>query len=288
MEVLTRESIKPFDDYIKRLVQDLHLEDEEKRELEEEWSQHLYDHFSSLQKQGKEKSEAIQTVLEQFGDMQMIQEEVNENYPSAIKSQIQKEIVIGIICIIASLIGPMILIGAHFQPYFIFAPLIALVFAYLVHRFIAKRQSDWKLSVIGLIIIYIFFLQLFKRMYGTSLSLEIYGGHFFTLDWNRLTGSGGLFEFVTIHMMWYVIIAMQFITSNNYTPVWKRILNSSFQYWAVLLFGVFLAMFQSSGEWSVLFINVFLLYAFLQHTISIKAITIFSQKVSRMFYKQSL
>ncbi|GAM12478.1 permease prefix domain 1-containing protein [Mesobacillus selenatarsenatis] len=284
----TQESIKQFDDYIKRLVRDLHLEEEEKREVEEEWTQHLYDHYSSLQKQGLEKSEAIQSVLEQFGDMQMIQTEVNQSYPSAIKSHIQKESVIGVLCIIASLIGPMILIGAYFQPYFISASLIALVFAYLVHRFIAKRQSDWRLSVIGLIAIYVFFFQLFKRMYGSSLSLDQYGAHLFTLDWNRLTGSGGLFEFVTIHMMWYVIIAMQFITINNYTPTWKRILNSSFQYWAMLLIGVFLAMFQSSGEWSVLFINVFILYAFLQHTISIKGITIFSQKVSRMFYRQSL
>ncbi|WP_102262461.1 permease prefix domain 1-containing protein [Mesobacillus jeotgali] len=280
-------SIKQFDDYIKKLVRDLHLEEEEKRELEEEWTQHLYDHFSALQKQGVEKMEAIQTVLEQFGDMQKIQTEVNQSYPSAIKSHIQKESVIAILCIIASVIGPMILIGAHFQPYFVFAPLIALVFAYLVHRFIAKRQSDWRLSGIGLIAIYVFFFQLFNRMYG-SLSLDLYGAHLFTLDWNRLTGSGGLFEFVTIHMMWYVIIAMQFIGSNNYIPVWKRILNSSFQYWAMLLIGVFVAMFQSSGEWSVLFINIFLLYAFLQHTISIKGITIFSQKVSRMFYRQSL
>ena len=284
----TQESIKQFDDYIKRLVQELHLEEEEKREVEEEWTQHLYDHFSVLQKQGIEKMEAIRTVLDQFGDIQMIQAEVNESYPSAIKSQTQKESVIGMICIIASLIGPMILIGAHFQPYFIIGPLIALVFAYLIHRFIVKRQSDWRLSVIGIITIYIFFLQLFTRMYGTSLSLEIYGGHLFSLDWNRLTGSSGLFEFVTLHMLWYVIIAFQFITNDNYIPVWKRILNTSFRYWTMLLIGVFLARFQSSAEWSVLFINVFLLYAFLQHTISIKGITIFSQKVSRMFYRQTL
>lgn len=283
MAVSTQESIKQFDDYIKRLIQDIQVEDEEKRELEVEWTQHLYDHYSSLQKQGLEKSQAIQIVLEQFGDIQMIQTEVNQSYPSAIKSHVQKEVVIAILCLIASMIGPSILIGAHFQPYFVFAPLIALVFAYMIHRFIAKRQTDWKLSVIGLIVIYIFFLQLFKRMYGTSLSWEAYGDHLFSLDWNRLTGSSGLFEIVTIHMMWYVIIAFQFITHYNYNPVWKRVLNSSFQYWAMLLIGVFLARFQSSAELSVLFLNIFLLYAFLQQTISIKGITIFSQKMSRMF-----
>ncbi|ESU33382.1 hypothetical protein G3A_06785 [Bacillus sp. 17376] len=84
----TQESIKQFDDYIKRLVQELHLEDEEKKEVEEEWTQHLYDHFSALQKQGVEKMEAIRTVLEQFGDIRMIQAEVNESYPSAIKSDV--------------------------------------------------------------------------------------------------------------------------------------------------------------------------------------------------------
>jgi hypothetical protein len=288
MEVSTQESIKQFDDFIKKLVQDLHLEDEEKREVEEEWTQHLYDHYSSLLKQGLEKSEAIQTVLEQFGDIQMIQTEVNQIYPSAVKSHIQKESVIAILCVLASIIGPMIIIGAHFQPYYIFASIFALLFAYIIHRFIARRQTDWKLSVLGLIIIYIFFLQLFERMYGTEMSLELYGAHLFTLDWNRLTGTSGLFEIVTLHMMWYVVIVYQFATNANYIPVWKRILNSSFQYWSMLLFGVFLARFQNSAEWSVLFINVFLLYTFLQHTLSIKAITTFSQKVFRMFYRQTL
>ncbi|GAE44795.1 hypothetical protein [Mesobacillus boroniphilus] len=48
----TQESIKQFDDYIKRLVQELHLEDEEKKEVEEEWTQHLYDHFQHCRNKG--------------------------------------------------------------------------------------------------------------------------------------------------------------------------------------------------------------------------------------------
>jgi hypothetical protein len=288
MEVSTQDSIKQFDDYIKRLVLDFHLDDEEKAELKEELTQHLYDHYSSLQKQGMEKSEAIRTVLEQFGDMQLIQTEVNQSYPSAMKFHIQKEIVISILCIIATIIGPIILIGAHFQPYFIFAALVALVLAYLVHRFILKRQADWRLSVIGVIAIYIFFLQFLPRLYGTLLSFKFYSSQLFTLDWNRLTGSNGLFEYVTLHMMWYVIIAFQFLTNANFIPVWNRVLTSSFQYWSMLLIGIFLAKLQPSAEWAVLFINVFLLYGFLQHTISIKGIIVFSQKVSRMFYRQPL
>lgn len=288
MELLKHERIKPFDDYINRLVHNLELDDNEKSELEEEWKQHLYDHFAALRKQYIEREKAIQIVIEQFGDIQMLQTEVNDTYPNSIKNHVQKEVIIAILCVIASLIGPFILIGAHYQAYFILASLQSLIFAYVIHRFIIKRQNDWKLSLIGFIVIYIVFLQLLPQIYGTSLSFQLYFSQLFSLDWNRLTGFNGLFEFVTIQMMWYVIVAFQFMTIDNYIPVWKRILNASFQFWAMVLIGLFLARYQSSAESSVILLNVFLLYSFLQQTISIKRITIFREKVSRMLFRQTL
>jgi hypothetical protein len=50
MELSTQEPIKEFDDYLKNMLLDLNLDEEEKKELEEEWKQHLYDHYASLQK----------------------------------------------------------------------------------------------------------------------------------------------------------------------------------------------------------------------------------------------
>lgn len=280
--------IEQFDCYIKNLIHDLHLEEDEKSELEEEWKQHLYDHYEALLKQDKDKDEAVRIVIEQFGDLQMLQDEVSTAYPNSIKNHIQKEILIAIVCLIASLIGPSLLIGAHFQIYFILAPMQALLIAYLVHRFIIKKLTDWRLSIIGAIIIYLFFLKILPQITGSSMSAQLYFDHLFSLEWNQLTGSNGLFEFVTTHMLWYVVIAFNLLTKENFIPAWKRVLNTSFQYWSMLLLGLFLARFQSSAEWSVLYMNVFLIYSFLQQTVSIKWIKILKEKTSRLLMRHEL
>lgn len=284
-ELSNQDQIKQFDDYISRLTSGLELEEEEKSELEEEWKLHLYDHFTSLIKNGMNQEKAVRTAIEQFGDISMIQNEVNQTYPNAIKRHVQKEILIAIVCMIASMIGPMILIGAHFNANFIILPLQALLVAYLIHRFIISRQTDWRLSIIGIAVIYLFFLRLPYFM-GTSFSIELYIDQLFSLDWDRLTGSSGLFEFVTIHMLWYVVVAFKLFSNENYIPVWKRVINASFQYWAMAMIAVFLARFQSSGEGAVLYLNVFLLYAFLHQTISINGIVIFKEKMVRRLLRQ--
>ncbi|MDZ5472927.1 permease prefix domain 1-containing protein [Bacillus sp. 31A1R] len=281
-----QERIEPFEQYIKKLVLNLDLDKEEKLELEEEWKQHLYDHFAALQKQDINREEAIKTVLEQFGEMEMLQTEVNQTYPSSIKNHVQKELVIAIICLIASMIGPSLLINARFQIYFILAPIQALIVAYLLYRFVIKKQSYWFISIIGFVCIYFFFLQTFANIFHDPLTYQLYWSQLFSLDWNQLTGMNGLFEFETIHMMWYVVIAMQFLTNNGYIPVWKRVCNATFQYWAMLLIGFLLAGFQSSGQWSILYLNVFLLYSFLQQTLSIRAFLLVKEKVSRRLTRE--
>lgn len=288
MALSEHEPITEFEDYLKGLLHDLQLEEDEKKELEEEWKQHLYDHYHSLRRKDYEKDESVRIAIEQFGDIEMLQKEVNDTYPSSTKKHVQKEIVIAVICLIASLIGPAILIGAHFRPYLILAPLQALVMAYVFHRFIIKKQTYWLFSVIGFAAIYLFFLQFLPQIEGTALTFELYLNYLFSLEWNRLTGLNGLFEYVTIHMLWYVIILVQLLSTNNFVPVWKRICNASFQYWAMLLIAIFLARFQSSAEWSVLLLNVFLLYAFFQQTISINCILIWKEKLTRLLTKQHL
>jgi hypothetical protein len=288
MELSKPNTIKEFDNYLKELLSNMHVDEKEKKELEEEWRQHLYDHYHSLKKQGVEERESIRTVIGQFGDIEMLQDEVNKTYPSFIKNHIQKEIIIAFICIIASLIGAAVLIGAHFRSYLIFAPIQALIIAYPLHRFIIMRQYYWLFSAIGFLAIYIFFLQLIPQFYGSRLTLELYVNQLFSLEWDRLTGMNGLFEFPTIHMMWYVIILVQILSPKNFNPIWKKICNASFQYWGILLLAILLARGQSSAEWGVLYLNVFLLYSFLQHTISIQRILIWKEKFSRILIRQPL
>jgi hypothetical protein len=288
MELSERQSIKEFDQYLERLLSNIQLDKEEKEELGEEWKQHLYDHYHSLRKKGIDEVTAIQTSIEHFGEIEMLQQEVNNTYPNAITSHVQREVLIGVIILIASIIGPSILIEAHFRAYFIIAPIQALILAYIIYRFVIKKQTYWVLSLVGFAASYIFFIQMLPQIYGSRLTLDFYASHLFSLEWDRLTGSNGLFEFVTIHMLWYVIITIQFFSRDTYTYIWKKICHASFQYWTMLLIAVFFARFQSSAEWGVLFLNVFLLYAFLQQTISIQALLIYKEKVRHLILRQRL
>ncbi|WP_156291876.1 permease prefix domain 1-containing protein [Oceanobacillus salinisoli] len=278
-------SIKEFDSYIKKMTKELHLDEIEKKELEEEWKQHLYDHYDSLRRDDVDEQEAIQIVIEQFGPVEMLKEEVNQTYPSSMKNHLFKEVLIGIICIVASVIGPGLLIGAYFQPYFIVAPIQALVVAYFIHRFIIKKQTFWMFSIIGFIPIYVIFLQFLSQMYGTPLTLELYLSEIFSLDWNRLAGINGLYEYPTLHMFWYFILLAQLVSGNNYVSVWKRMCNATFHYWAMLLVALVIAKFQTSAEWAVISMNVILLYTFLQEMISNQQFIQWKETIHRLVAK---
>lgn len=260
--------IKELDIYIKKITKQLRLDELEKKELEEEWKQHLYDHYESLRRKNVDEKVAIQAAIDQFGPVEMLKEQVHKTYPSSTKNHILKEILIGMICIFASIIGPGLLIGAHFQPYFIGAAIPALVIAYLIHRFIVKKQTNWLFSIIGFIPIYAVFLHFLAQMHRTPLTLKIYFSEIFSLDWNRLAGLTGLYEFPTLHMFWYVILLVQIFNVNNYLPVWKRLCNATFQYWAMVIIALLIGRFQPSAEWSVITMNVMVLYAFLHQVIS--------------------
>ncbi|MFE8700073.1 hypothetical protein ACFYKX_05475 [Cytobacillus sp. FJAT-54145] len=276
-----QEPIQLFEEYIQKLTNDLDLDDIEISEIEEEWKQHLYDHYEVLIKQGVESSKAVSIVIEQFGEIEMLQNEVNHTYPSSVRNHVQKEILIAMVCLIACITGPWLLIGAHFDISFILAPMQALVIAYLIYRFIIKRQTYWLFSIVGSILLYLVFLKFFTRFYGEPLTFNVYISHLFSLEWDRLTGSNGLFEIVTIHMMWYITIASQIMSKDQFIPLWQRISNTTFHYWAMVIIAIFVARFQSSAEWAVLFMNVFLLYVFLQQTLSNKTVLITKQKLSR-------
>lgn len=289
MELLKQTTIKEFDEYLQKLLKDVNLDKEEKMELKEEWKQHLYDQYASLEKQNINKEVAIRTVLEQFGDICSLQKEVNETYPGSLKRHIQKEIIIAIICMVASVIGPMILIDAHFRSYLIIAPIQALIIAYIIFRFVVSRQTNWLISVIGFLAIYVYFIiGLLPLFHGATFTIDLYLKQLFSLQWDRLTGLNGLFEFVTIHMMWYVVISFQILSNKNDIPTWKKVINASFHYWAMILIAILFARFQSSAEWGVLYLNVFLLYTFLQQTISIDRVCIIKEKIGRHLIKQKI
>lgn len=287
--VLSRQQpIEKFEQYLSALLAGLNLTSAEKAELKEEWRQHLYDHYAMLLVGGMGREQAVRTVLEQFGGIEMLQHEVNRAYPSPFKQHVLKELLIALLSLAACLIGPKLLIGAVFQPYFILAPAVFLVMAYALYHLVIKHQTNWILSLIGVAAVYGYFLQLLLPESGAVFTSGWYIKQLFTLEWGRLAGASGLFNFVTLHMFWYALIAVRLLTDNHYIPVWKRIANASFHYWAMLLAAVLLARWQPSSELSVLLLNVFLIYAFWQQALSLESLTRLKQKINRMMIRQEL
>lgn len=288
MALLKREPIPAFGEYIKKLVKGLDLEEEEKKELEEEWEQHLYDHLDALLKEGLEKEDAVRVVISEFGEIEMLQEEVNNTYPSSVTQHVQKEAVIITLILFASIIGPGMLIGARFQVYFITAPLQGLLLGYFLYRFIVRRLTHPVLSLVTFSAIYLYFLQLLSQMIGSTITFDLLSEHIFSLEWERLTGPDGLFQFPTIHMMWYAVIVSKILSRNNHVSLWKRVVTGSAQYWSMLLFGVLLSRMQSSAEMGVLFLNVFLLYGFLQQTLSIPVFRLWKEKMYHLILRKEV
>lgn len=241
-----------------------------------------------LKRRTTDKENAIRIVIEQFGEIDMLQDEVNKTFPNATKQHIQKEIIIAVLCIIASLIGPAILIGAHFQPYFFVVPVQALLVAYLIQRFLISQVYYPMLAFVGFAAIYLYFLQFLTQLVGAPLTIELYLNQIFSLEWDRLTGGEGLFNYVTLHMFWYIVLIVQILSTKNFTALWKKLFQSSFQYWAMLLFAVFIARFQSSAEWSVLYLNVFLLYGFFQQLLSIQQLQVWKEKLLHLIMQRKI
>lgn len=276
MTVSGPKRVREFDEYLTKLTEGIHVEGQEKKELLEEWYQHLHDHYQSLKKKGAAEDEAIHSALEQFGDIEMLQKEVNQTYPSSMNLHIQKEVMIVAICFIAALIGPVILIGASPQ----LLPPFAVLFAYFLNRYVVSRMNNPFISLIGFLAIYSYFVYLFADLSISPLTLDFYVSQLFSLQLDRLAGSSGLFEFVTIHMMWYVMLLVKLLSNCNYIPLWKRFVNSTFQFWAMVFLGVFFARFQGNAEGVVLYLNTFLLYGFLQQVISVSGLKMWIEKLN--------
>jgi len=103
---------------------------------------------------------------------------------------------------------------------------------------------------------------------ANEFSIGHYTSNLFTLDWSRLTGVDGIFQFPTLHMLWYIIVVVNILSPSNKAML-ERAIVSSFQYWTMLAIGLALAMIAPNSETSVIILNVALLYAFLQQIVSI-------------------
>ena len=254
-----------FDQYLNGILSSLKIDRKEKRQLKQEWNQHLLDILDNLLQSGLEREKSIDIAIQQFGSPELLKQEVTEVYASTKKQHRLKESAIWIICLIAAAIGPYILIKAQFSFGFILTTVLALLFYYVVYHKIIKVIPNL-ISYFALLPIYIFWVFVFLTL-GNEVSAEQYITNLFTLDWSRLTGVDGIFQFPTLHMLWYITVLVVILTYRHKAMI-KQVVITSFRYWTMLTVGLALAKIAPNSETSVIVLNVALLYAFLQQIVS--------------------
>lgn len=260
--------IREFEDYLTRIVEPLTLGKEEKAELREEWLLHLTDSMNDLMQHGMPEKEAIEHTIKQFGEAELLQAEVKKSYSSSLKRHLLKELLIWGICLIAMSIGPGLLINAHYQLYFIIWPLILLVLCYGIYHVIVKRISFPALWFVGVLLFYGTFVYFICQRF----SAEYYVQNIISLKWDELTGGDGIFSEPSLHLLWFMIIAFVLTFSKNKKRQWLSVVQSSFEYWAMVMAGLNIVVTETltnSGEGKVILLNIFLLYGFLQQAIDL-------------------
>lgn len=193
---------------------------------------------------------------------------VNESYTISLKARLLKELLIWVICLIAASIGPGLLINAHYQVYFIIWPLILLVLCSGIYHVILRKISFPALWFVGVLLFYGTFVYFVCQRF----SPEYYVQNMISVKWDELTGSDGLFRVPTLHLLWLVIIVFALTFRKNKKRLWLLVVQSSFEYWAMIMAGLFLVVTETltnSGEGKVILLNIFLLYGFLQQAIEL-------------------
>ncbi|MBO8171952.1 MAG: hypothetical protein H0Z33_08680 [Bacillaceae bacterium] len=272
--------VEPFETYLNRMVNALDITESDKKELLEEWRQHLYEALDARIERGMEKEKAVQEVLKQFGDPDMLQEQVNQVYPSFWKQHVQKEAVIWSLILLAALTGPSLLIGAHFRVYFITVPLTTLLLGYVVYHFFLKRISHPLLALVVVPPVYLYFIYLFYVSMGKPWTPGVHLEQMFSVRWDELTGLDGIFTYPSLHMLWYGVILWKWVTLKHGQSFWQVVGKASTEYWLFALIGVWMARLAPSAEWGVFQMNVLLLYGFLQQIISPSGLVVWKNRVA--------
>jgi len=255
-------SIKEFNTYLNNITGSLNLEQEEERELQEEWYQHLIDLMDNFIYKGFTENEAIVLAIKQFGEVQVLKSEINKNFLNPRKLQVIKELVVWFICLIAASVGPSLLINAHYSISFSIGPIVLLGICYTIYHFILKGLKSFFIRAIALPFLYGSFIYFIVSVHSFSYFIdELLSPHL---------GGDGLFTISMIHLFWIIIISKNLFT----TFPWKqRVLNItqwSFEYWSMVMIAIFIIITElltNSGEGKTIIGNIFLLYGFLEQLI---------------------
>ncbi len=258
-------SIKAFKTYLDQITSSLNLEQEEERELQEEWYQHLVDLMNDFIHKGVPKDESIQLAIQQFGEVPLLKSEINRNFLNPRRLHFMKELIIWFICLVATSIGPSLLIDAHYSIFFSIGTIVLLGICYVIYYFVLKGIKASYIKALGLLLLYASFIYLVVH----ENSFMYFISELFSFN---LSGDG-LFTISIIHLLWMIIIGKHLLTRSFDKQQLLNIIQSSFKYWSMIIIGLFIIVTElltNSGEGKVIIGNVFLLYGFLEQVIDPK------------------
>lgn len=262
-----QQSVKEFEAYLARVAERLSLDKTEIDELKEEWRQHLIDRMNHYIAKGVTEQEAIEMAIEQFGEADLLGSEVNRSCVSARKSFFVKEGLVWLICLVAASIGPGLLIGAHYQLYFITLPLLCLVLCSAMYHTAIRRVPFPLLSFIGFVVFYGMFVITVASVNPIDELLRL----MVPQRLQDIAGSSGLFTLPGLHLLWVAAIAGLLASGFRL----RSVVQASFEYWFLVMIALALANSEwltSSSEGKTILMNIFLLYAFLQQVVHPKAL----------------
>jgi hypothetical protein len=197
--------------------------------------------------------------------MQYRESIINKNHQSAKKLNFLKELLVWLICIVATSIGPSLLISAPYDIAFSIASVILLVICCVSYHFIIKWLNHTYISIFGLCTLYGYFIYFI--VYENSITYFLHQLLVF-----RLRGDG-FFTLSMMHLLWIIVIIKKLVILPLSKQTILNIVQSSFEYWAVIMLSILIIrteIITNSGEGKVIIGNVFLLYIFLQQFIDTK------------------
>lgn len=275
-----KQIIPEFEELVAQVFLMTHLHDQDRVDLEMELKQHLYDHHRELVDSGCSQEQSIIDTIDQFGEVDIVRKKIKRNYPNTLYEFFLKEIIIGLVLVLAIIIGPKLLNLQYFNNTslrIIVFPLLILMFAIPFQNFILKRINAWQIAFVAICVIYLWYIVASFDNQGFSLNSMLRFVFSISLS-NFINGYQGLFTFHTIHFFWFIILLMQFTNRDSRYKVWQLMIFSSFQYWGMICFGVFItSILHINSESSVIFVNIFFISSVLEQILIDPLIAFFNK-----------
>lgn len=230
--------VEIIEDYIGKLVTRLTIRLQDKRDVEEEYRQHLYESYYGRLESGLSQRHAAEETLRQFGGVAHLKDEINRSYGPAVQHFLLQEGFVWIMILISAMLGPYIINNSSSQLELIICPIVYMTLACLFYHLIINKLQGLIIPLLLSILAYVY--AMYRLFQATDL----------------LIGTPFI-ECGIIHGFWLIMCVSQR----------HNVIKVSFSYWTFVGIALLFSGWLPSAESKVIFLHVMVLYGFLQQLI---------------------